>query len=134
MAIVRIDAYDPERFRAMRTAMLAPSTNIDRALIQNEWRIRNQVPLGEAVESITLIGSLAISVGDTVEAYESNVDKIASARVLSIRLIDSAEMTDDELYALGFTGRADYLAGAGAMVMGSCAWWLDIERLDSPPT
>lgn len=133
MATVRINARIPELFHHMRTAMLAPSTNIDRALTEEGWCSRDEIQPGTPVEQVTIISRDTFAPGDTIDVYNSANERIALMNVLAIRLVSIAELTDDELFALGFENRSDVLISAATLVMDGKAWWLDIERLNSEP-
>ena len=109
-----------------KTALLAPATRSDQALIDGEVVTLDAVPLRAPVQQVQHFGRHASTVGEPIAARSVSTGSQYDALITALYLIRSDDLTPEELGALGYEDRSDFDAEWGDKLKHRRAWFIRI--------
>ncbi len=111
-----------------RTAVLAPATTSDRALLSpdGEWLALDAVPLRRAVYTVTHADLDMSSRGGTITIKSIQSGRRYTFTVTDIYLVRSSDLTAEELAALGFATRKAFDEVWGQHLKDRRAWLIHL--------
>lgn len=126
----QIIILDHERMARSKTAMLTPATRQDQYRVGARWHTFDPADWehGRAVDEVNHFGRHRTEVGDVIIAKRIDQVVIAHVQVQGIRMADTAKLTPDDLTALGYGSRAEFMADWGEAVSGR-VWLMEIRHL-----
>jgi len=120
---------DPER---IRSAFILPATPRDLYCLKGEWQIARELNLsatGVAVEGIRTALSHLLP-GDEVEICDVFSRVVLRCRVLGIRLIDIANLRQQDAAMLGYRDRAEWLEDNRGGPGGTRGWFVTVDVIE----
>lgn len=125
--IIIANANQLARKRAMLTALTAQ----DRYRAGGDWYgVEEGWQHGRAVEEVSHFGRHATAIGDTLNVEGDDGKRYGQVQVERIVMVDSGDLVDDEIAALGYDSRAAFSAREPGYV-NRRAWMVYIRPIST---
>jgi hypothetical protein len=121
-----------------RTAFLVPTALGDRyqAAPDGDWRAGDDGFEHERpIHSVDHFGHTTHTVGETTSIKSIMDQQTVEVLVTSIRMVECARLTDDDLHTMGYRSRGDYLRQFGDMIQDRSGWYVEfilVQQDDLP--
>jgi hypothetical protein len=115
------------------TAVLAPASRYDLYQIGDDWfGVGNfdSWEYGREVQGMNLWQRFPFLVGDILEIHDLEGKLPQYAAIRAIKMIEAANITDDDIRLLGFRDRNHWLEGTAGGMGGRRGWLLSVDRLE----
>lgn len=124
--ITELSLFDTERL-PRKHAFVTAVTRADQFRAGKTWNPVGSLPHNTPIEGIRHARISTINIGDEVHIYSFTTEFLLAVRITSMRLVHIAELTTEEIQAVGYDDLEDYYQHAH--MGGKRFWYYDFERL-----
>ncbi len=115
-----------------KTAVMAPATSSDRYQISNTWHRVGDYSAWQHNAFIKAVGTGGgrhlYHLGEVVQAQGvDDWNNPVILRIMSMKMVQCARLTEPEIISLGYATRADYMEEFGEAIEKRRAWYMTIE-------